>query len=157
LLKQGFIREDGYVFKSLYKDKNGNVKEHWLSPKSWENWKLKRNECSRTNYYKNIEKEKQRSAQYRKNNFSKNNARQAKRRAVKKNASPPWLTKEHKQQIESFYWLAKLQTELDDGIYEVDHIEPLQGKDICGLHVPWNLQIIPMQKNRSKGVKRGLQ
>jgi hypothetical protein len=71
----------------------------------------------------------------------------------KLNATPKWLTKEHLNQIESFYWLAKLQYELTDEKYHVDHIVPLKGKTVCGLHVPWNLQVIPALENISKGNK----
>ena len=33
---------------------------------------------------------------------------------------------------------------------EVDHIIALNHPDVCGLHVPWNLQVLPREKNRQK-------
>ena len=65
-------------------------------------------------------------------------------------AQPNWLTEDHKFFIEEIYELRKLRTEATNVEHHVDHIVPLRGKDVCGLHVPWNLQVITATENLSK-------
>lgn len=71
---------------------------------------------------------------------------------------PPWLTSEQKAAIMSFYVEAQRRSKLTDILQAVDHIIPLVGisketgeHDVCGLHVPWNLQIMTLADNTRKG------
>lgn len=75
----------------------------------------------------------------------------SRRRATKLNATPKWLTKEELLEIKEMYQLAKELSWLSQKGLEVDHIVPLRGKEVCGLHVPWNLRIIPAEDNWAKG------
>jgi len=77
----------------------------------------------------------------------------AKRRAKKLNATPLWLTDEQIDEINSIYKEAKRLQEETGNIYHVDHIVPLINDKVCGLHVPWNLQILTAKENASKGNK----
>lgn len=74
----------------------------------------------------------------------------AERRAIKLKATPKWLNKNQKEAIKLEYSLAEWCTKVLNEPYEVDHIVPLRGKDVCGLHVPWNLQVIAAKDNRIK-------
>jgi len=67
--------------------------------------------------------------------------------------TPRWLIRDHHKEIYVFYLeSAKLTKEI--GIfYHVDHIIPLQGENVSGLHVPWNLQILTNSENTKKGNK----
>jgi len=76
-----------------------------------------------------------------------------KRQAAKLNRTPKWLTKEDFEKIEEFYFYAKLFSETLGELYEVDHIIPLRGKNISGLHIPSNLQILTEKEHRKKGTK----
>jgi hypothetical protein len=92
-------------------------------------------------------------SQYQKQNKDKVNATAAKRRASKLGATPVWLTTIELQQIEELYEIALAFKLYTGEKYHVDHIIPLQGKNVCGLHVPWNLQVIPAKENISKSNK----
>lgn len=78
-------------------------------------------------------------------------AEKAKRRATKLSATPSWLTSEDFWLIREVYSISKLRTTMTGTDWEVDHIVPLQGKNVCGLHVPLNLQVITAHENRTKG------
>lgn len=79
------------------------------------------------------------------------NSREAKRRANKTMATPVWLTKDQLSEIDNIYWLAKDLKNTSGQDYHVDHIIPLKGKNVCGLHVPWNLRVLPADLNIKKG------
>lgn len=77
----------------------------------------------------------------------------AKYRATRLKATSSWLTSEDKAAIESFYAEAARLTIMTGVKFEVDHIIPLQGKNVCGLHVPSNLAILAKYENTAKGNK----
>jgi 5-methylcytosine-specific restriction endonuclease McrA len=90
---------------------------------------------------------------YRDNNKDKNAKKSANRRSYKLSAMPNWLTDMHKMQIEWFYAAAKMMSETSGIKHHVDHIHPLKGIGYCGLHVPWNLQILTHEENVKKANK----
>ena len=65
--------------------------------------------------------------------------------------APPWLTRTHKAQIQRYYELSAALTDILGERYVVDHVIPLQGELVSGLHVPWNLQVMTFFENGSKG------
>lgn len=108
----------------------------------------------RSEYYKaNKERMLGMNSEWKKANSHKNASYQAKRRASLRDATPDWLTSHQLSEIHEFYAEAKRLTEVTGIKHHVDHIEPLRGDNFTGLHVPWNLQVIPHYKNESKGNK----
>ena len=73
-----------------------------------------------------------------------------KRRVSEILATPNWLSSNEIDSIKLIYLKRDFINEVTGISHEVDHIYPIQGKDSCGLHVPWNLQIITAKENRSK-------
>lgn len=65
-------------------------------------------------------------------------------------ATPKWLSPEQKMEIRLKYRLA-IELSRRTGVrHAVDHIVPLQGEAVCGLHVPWNLDVVTQEENLKK-------
>ena len=79
----------------------------------------------------------------------------AKYRATKLQATPSWLTEDDTFIFNEIYEMRDIRSS-DTGVeHHVDHIIPLQGVEACGLHVWWNLQLLPASENISKSNKVG--
>jgi len=87
---------------------------------------------------------------WRKRNPDKMRAMSSLRRARQKGATPKWLTRQQLSDIGHCYKLAVSREMFENQKFDVDHIVPLAGKTVCGLHVPWNLQVIPKTQNMKK-------
>ena len=74
----------------------------------------------------------------------------SKRKASKIQATPNWLSSEQLEAIKCVYIEADNLTRQTGIKYEVDHIVPLNGKTVSGLHVPWNLRAIPAPENNRR-------
>ena len=122
----------------------------------------------KTHYLKNKDKTLKTCKEYYEKNKSKHNsfmqqhykrnkslyvAKDAKRRAALLSRTPKWADLE---KIKAYYDVCAFFNEVNGYVkYHVDHILPLQGKNVSGLHVETNLQVIPARENIAKGNKYG--
>jgi hypothetical protein len=79
---------------------------------------------------------------YRKENKGKINALCTARKKVVKQRTPQWLNAFDRLKIRCMYQLAAMYTRENNESWHVDHIVPLQGVRVSGLHVPNNLRVI---------------
>lgn len=75
------------------------------------------------------------------------------RRRKHRDATPKWLSRKQKSEIRQLYQIAITMTQTTGEQYVVDHIVPLRGESVCGLHVPWNLRVITQDENLKKSNK----
>lgn len=73
-----------------------------------------------------------------------------KRHMTIKQATPNWLTELDHLILKEMYHLAVIRSKALGMDFDVDHIIPLHGKNVSGLHVPSNLQLLPRKQNISK-------
>ncbi len=134
---------------SAYNKQRYLTNKEQIKGKSLEYYKLNK-EKVKLYKQKNVDKIKEYNKEYLQNNKDLFRIHIANRRAIKLNATPKWLNKDHKLQMRKLYKLAKDNEIVSNQKWEVDHIVPLQGSNVCGLHVPWNLQVITAKQNRVK-------
>lgn len=87
---------------------------------------------------------------YYEENYPRMLAKRNKQHADRLLRTPKWLTKDDHWIIEQAYELAALRTQMFGFPWHVDHVLPLRGKQISGLHTPINLQVIPGVENLRK-------
>ena len=92
-------------------------------------------------------------AKYVKANAGKFRAKQAKRRAAQIERTPDWLTNDELDYMKSIYAIAVEAQKIEGEEKHVDHLVPLRGEDVSGLHVPWNLVLLPAIDNIKKSNK----
>lgn len=70
------------------------------------------------------------------------------RRAAERRATPPWADR---KAIADTYKAAEAATAATGIVHSVDHIVPLNNPIVCGLHVAWNMRVLPLEENLRKG------
>lgn len=106
--------------------------------------------AAKRGYAKHKEARRRQAREWAKANPGKRCANQRSREARKRKALPAWLTPDDRLAILAKYCGASFLTKRFGFKYHVDHIVPLKNSFVCGLHVPWNLRVIPAELNLSK-------
>ena len=170
-LKCGDTREspDGKTVFWRYREscKNG---EYWVTPEKYEQLKvtnlerqsklrstpegaLKKKDYDKKYYNNNTEIISLRKHKYYEQNIEKHRSWSRSREGMLKEQTPTWLTDFDKLKMNCLYQLAAMRTRESGEAWHVDHIIPLKGKNVSGLHTPWNLQVIPAKENIGKSNK----
>lgn len=101
-------------------------------------------------YARNSESYKNRAKKWKAENRAKHNASCMERYVLKMQRSPEWAKELTDLVCLEAYDKAKRLSDLTGVSHDVDHIIPLRGKTVSGLHIYSNFQVIPARENRSK-------
>ncbi len=110
----------------------------------------KRNKNTQRWRNRNKEYVSQYAKEYAAANLPKRLVLQKKRECSKMKRTPAWLTEADNTHISCLYSLAAMRTKHSGEKWHVDHVIPLQGKKVSGLHVPSNLRVVTATHNLRK-------
>jgi len=105
---------------------------------------------ARDYYRDNTESMKRYHIRWSRENAAKANQHAMNRHAAKLRRTPGWLTEDDLWVMNEIYDLAKLRAKTTGVKHQVDHIIPLRGELVSGLHTPWNMQVITAEENARK-------
>jgi hypothetical protein len=161
---QGACIECVKIQTSEWKNNNPEKQKHamrkwWENNKETHNGRVKNWQAANPEKVKetaklwvaaNPEKVAEKTKRYRQRHPDQTTAWAAASVAKRSKRVPNWLTPDDKWMLKEAYSLAKLRTRLFGFVWEVDHVFPLRGSFVSGLHVPTNIQVIPKALNRAK-------
>jgi hypothetical protein len=144
-----------YEWYKSNRDKKNESDRKWRKANPEKLWAKRHPEEHRIRTAKAGKEWAERNPNYQHEHYLKNKTRyvaaRARRRAAQANATPKWLTAIDKAKIQEMYDVS-VARETQIGVkHHVDHMIPIMGKKVCGMHVPWNLQVITATENLSKG------
>jgi 5-methylcytosine-specific restriction endonuclease McrA len=115
----------------------------------------KRKAAERTRLWreKNTERSRATTKEWQKNNKARVASYAAQRYLLCQKSKAAWVDVEMQRKILEVYEAAEQLTTATGIHHQVDHIVPLRGKTVCGLHVWWNLQVLPKLANINKSAK----
>ena len=130
------IRSNGCSF-CVQCNRNVLVAYRKKKPDSFKNWRSK-----------NVEYDRERSKKWQRSNRERTRTNVNERTSARKNAQPDYVLR---KEVRCFFEQAQRVSKCTGIKHHVDHCVPLRGKSVSGLHVPWNLRVIPAQVNLKKG------
>lgn len=141
-------RSDARFCSREHKRKTSDMKRDYAA-EYWRNVEVRRAQALKR-YYVDHEKNKKHALNKQKLRPEIYAANSAKRRALKLQRTPAWLTDFDKLKIKCLYAIAAMLTRENKEPWHVDHIIPLQNDLVSGLHVPNNMRLLRGSENISK-------